>query len=296
MKTNKLITIISIFFIGIFLASCTTQTKIKEVDNIAKDITLPNDSDIVIPNEEVKETPKNFSVIEPQVKAGDEKEVKGEDYNLSNAITTKEDCFDSDGGLIFNLKGYIKDTQGKIFKDYCKDSARVVEYKCGIIGYKEETQESCTYGCYDGACKKQSEDQKCKDSDDGKIYDKKGVVSYLGKNYSDYCKSENYIIEQYCTTIGMNGEEEKLCVDGCVDGVCVIKTIDNQATCLDSDFGPNDRYTKGKVTDPKGMVEDSCMNAYTVYEYKCNVVGFRLKQNVVCPDGYKCSDGACITV
>lgn len=297
MKTNKLITIISILFIAFFLASCTnTNTNITEQNNLVQDITIPKDEVRVIPQNDVKDVPKNFSVIEPVVKTGEEKEVKNENYNLSNAVTTKENCFDSDGGFIFYTKGYIKDTEGEIFKDYCKDSNHVVEYKCGIIGYKDESESYCQYGCFDGACKNPTEDQLCKDSDGGKNYENKGTVSYLNKTYTDYCKNIDYIKEQFCTNLGINGEYEKLCDDGCIDGACVIKTINNLDTCKDSDFGINERYTKGNVTDKKGVIEDTCMNSNTVEEYKCNVVGFRMKQNIICPDTYKCVDGACVTI
>ena len=294
MKSNKLITIISIMLIAVFLASCTKIDTQKQ--NTFQNVTIPNNAsgDVVIPKEDSKEIPSNFSVIEPKVSPGSEKEVKDEGYNLSNSITTKDNCFDSDGGFIFGTKGYIKDTQSKIFKDYCKNNDFVVEYKCGIIGYKEEETSFCTYGCFDGACKAPSEEQLCKDSDGGKIYEKKGTIAYLNQTYTDYCKNANYIKEQYCTNLGVNAEEEKLCDNGCLDGACVVKTIDNQATCKDSDFGSNERYTKGIVTDSKGSVEDSCMNSYTLYEYKCNVVGFRMKQNILCPDTYKCVDGACV--
>ncbi len=82
----------------------------------------------------------------------------------------------------------------------------------------------------------------CTDSDGGKEYYKKGIVTESGKTYADYCfektsdncvkePCDNWVKEYFClpystVNIGLGGvaEEDYKCPNGCKDGACLATT------------------------------------------------------------------------
>lgn len=65
--------------------------------------------------------------------------------------------------------------------------------------------------------------EKCNDSDNGKIYFIKGIVSKKGRNYSDYCINDNYLKEYYCSKYKFVYSKLFRCLNSCIDGACVDK-------------------------------------------------------------------------
>jgi len=62
----------------------------------------------------------------------------------------------------------------------------------------------------------------CSDSDGGKVYTERGIVTYENRDvvYTDYCTSDIKLKEYYC--FGDDIESERhLCREGCVDGACI---------------------------------------------------------------------------
>ncbi|MFH0936119.1 MAG: hypothetical protein V1815_00380, partial [Candidatus Woesearchaeota archaeon] len=132
----------------------------------------------------------------------------------------------------------------------------------------------------------------CTDSDDGKNYYVKGNVSYIGGAfYNDFCPYNNTLSESICLN-GAPAWEQYLCPSGCKDGACIL--VKNE-TCTDSDGGKN-IYVKGYGTGtntPAGPVYDTCIDPKRVDELICQ--GTEIADTTLdCPDGYLCSDGACV--
>ena len=68
----------------------------------------------------------------------------------------------------------------------------------------------------------------CTDSDGGKNYSVKGIVTDTGKSYADYCQGAFYLKEYFClpsssTGLGGAAEEDVVCPNSgsCVNGACV---------------------------------------------------------------------------
>ncbi len=154
----------------------------------------------------------------------------------------------------------------------------------------------------------------CVDSDGGKNYNVTGVVSYDGKNYTDFCSegSNKVLMERYCLSNGqrdtygnmhMNGYYE--CPNGCKNGACLPSSTSNAANnsipCKDSDNGLN-YYIKGNVStlNNRGgrvVVVDSCSTykvngLYQVTEWYCRESGVVDAKRFGCPAG--CKNGACL--
>ena len=67
------------------------------------------------------------------------------------------ECWDSDGGKNFNVKGNLI-VGDKMWWDECSSTQRLVENFC-LYGVKNQPQRgmiifNCQFGCFDGACQK----------------------------------------------------------------------------------------------------------------------------------------------
>lgn len=92
---------------------------------------------------------------------------------------------------------------------------------CDNITYQNECyrKASMVSKRSDGACIPE-ENLSCLDSDSGLDYFTKGVVTYKGETYEDYCSSDSKVVEYFCR----NGEVERTgyrCPNGCYDGACM---------------------------------------------------------------------------
>lgn len=136
----------------------------------------------------------------------------------------------------------------------------------------------------------------CSDSDGGKDYLKRGMVSFFshgsGTSFEDRCVGD-YMLEYYCDGNSYR-EERHICSGGyCSGGVCVAS---NSSLCQDSDGGLN-YFQKGHLnwTVQKFEDDDHCSDANTLVEYVCgvNIDGASIYEDAVptCPNG--CEDGAC---
>jgi len=154
------------------------------------------------------------------------------------------------------------------------------------------------------------EEPTCTDSDGGRDYYMKGIVSYGNWTRTDRCglydnnpsNDPNDLNEFYCRSDGEGVEEVYKCPNGCKDGACLNQTQQN-ATCTDSDGGL-DYYVKGNVQIGNNIYEDMCIkdkltdlpDSKDVSEYICanyadGSPGSFNTQIYKCPNG--CKDGAC---
>lgn len=246
----------------------------------------------------IDETSTTDDVIKPDTTtpnvSSDEAQVndKVEDFDTTKAKTDENGCYDSEGGIFYEKKGYIIDVKDQRFEDECLSTLSLSDVYCGPIGYKAISTYSCDFGCKDGQCMPGDESLlNCIDSDYDDYYNK-GTVTYMNETKTDYCKNGNTLIEHKCSLVELPIESEKYCSDGCEDGACILKEKEEDTSCTDTDFGPESEYVKGNVTDPKGTIEDECLNSNTVKEYRCNSIGYRAYTNIACPNG--CVDGACV--
>lgn len=275
--TKKTILILSILLCAIFLVSCTKGTVTKTETQV--DTPKPQESQTQTTTSTA--TGGNSGTITNSESGFDE----------SKGFTDKDGCYDSEGAKVYEKRGYIIDAKKLRYEDNCTSERILKEYYCGQIGYKTEESYTCPNGCQNGACLTTSTaTQTCVDTD-FKDYFKKGTVTYKGSSSTDYCKDADNVIEYLCTTVGIMIEEQKYCSYGCSDGACKNNEATQTNSCTDSDFGSGQEFTKGIVTDPKGSIEDSCLNSNTVKEWKCSSVGFRTSTNLECKNG--CLDGAC---
>lgn len=112
-----------------------------------------------------------------------------------------------------------KDQYDNVFTDTCVSNSQVKEYYCEFNLVKNRTKD-CDYGCSNGVCNQRN----CSDTDGGKNYGLKGILTNLNNNYqyTDYCSSNN-LIEYFCdpTSATFWGQERHTCTNGCSAGACM---------------------------------------------------------------------------
>ena len=148
------------------------------------------------------------------------------------------DCTDSDEYDFFNASsasGPLENGSLSTLNDYCEENtlheARCIwdrDYNNRILDYYSI---DCASGCSDGACI--VPDDTCTETDRGRDIAVKGNNSGLNWDYrrvntSDYCYSDNELIEYYCegphdySGPKVMGEYYTKCELGCVDGACIL--------------------------------------------------------------------------
>jgi len=220
-------------------------------------------------------------------------------------------CTDSDG-LDYSIKGNVvgyRLVNGNLEKysyfDGCHNSSSLVEFYCEGNNIKGTGIIPCENGCKDGACIGEqliNQTIQCTDSDGGANFDVKGTTGIPENMKEDYCRDAGSVIELTCAIdyVGWRGDWHD-CHLGCSNGACLTAPsptpTPSQPTCTDSDKGKN-YLVKGSTTVVKadGTTEtntDSCNKDGTIKEWYCQD-NAALGENVKCPAGRICSNGACI--
>ncbi|MEM4663157.1 MAG: hypothetical protein QXM75_03995 [Candidatus Diapherotrites archaeon] len=211
---------------------------------------------------------------------------------------TTSGCKDSDGKDIFT-KG-ITEFNGNYFPDICTGTNSLIEHYCAenepgcdSNGLRYFQQDCPTgYRCIDGACVKDSgQPTGCKD-DDGRDYYRRGTTTDQTGTYIDKCSSDGTkLYEYYC--VFDNATIEEVSAPGnyiCKDGAFV--EANPSSTCIDSDG--KDIYTKGTVNENGRISTDECTcGGSRVKEMFC-YKGMTASEEIYCPTGYTCIDGACV--
>ncbi len=183
-------------------------------------------------------------------------------------------CSDSDG-LDFTVRGTLASGES----DYCIDAKTLNEYYCqdGIM----EVQKVCDGACFDGACIA----AECSDSDGTDIY-QRGVASYAGAEYLDFCNGLSEVVEFSCSSGSIKNTSTK-CPAGyfCSDGICT------NSPCVDTDGF--DIFRPGTTSINNTQYNDYCIDSSRGIEYRC--LGDEVDDFVTfgCPNGYYCDSGAC---
>ena len=177
---------------------------------------------------------------------------------------TNQTCFDSDGGINYNLKGYVQiDTfnssgnSSNTYWDRCTlPNQQIIEYYCLNNGLSY----SINYcNCIDGACVTATTtttssttsttvlqtttttssststttlpiNQTCFDSDGGRNYYLRGTVTMLnGSIVTDWCSYPWYaptgiLSEYYCNNEDNIAADYYTCSGGCTNGACAVPT------------------------------------------------------------------------
>jgi len=170
---------------------------------------------------------------------------------IKEAEASEQKCTDSDGGEQYFQKGQACFSNG-CKEDQCipKECEECYDHVREFICYNWSDDVfikavPCPYGCKDGACIIQDEENTCFDSDDGKDY---GIIGWvLDRKYwsngkplfsedACYIDSDNggkktnfsgpYISENFCSGDQFTGTHQ-FCTKGCVDRACV----DGEVTC-----------------------------------------------------------------
>lgn len=156
----------------------------------------------------------------------------------------------------------------------------------------------------------QTEKPTCVDSDSGKNFDTKGIVSggsygtigYNHNPFTDYCNTytPNQLIEYFCLGDSVQ-YNSYICPNSCSNGACVQTPAPPIATCSDSDNGFT-LYERGAATgttsggELKNNISDSCIalgGKTYLNEWTCDTDKSKLYSYYYdCP--YGCNNGACL--
>ncbi|MBW2982354.1 hypothetical protein KY343_05725, partial [Candidatus Woesearchaeota archaeon] len=150
----------------------------------------------------------------------------------------EKECTDSDGGRTDYLnQGEIR-LDGTLYaKDFCFGST-LTEWYCTDGDFEYDTY-SCPYGCKDGACIQEEEEDeifKCVDQDSGRKYDVASECTTIFPDgseeiYRDECYYEDELHEYYCSgDPAYEGTACKMitynCPYGCENGKCLTRSGD----------------------------------------------------------------------
>ncbi len=127
-------------------------------------------------------------------------------------------CTDTDEGLNYSVKGYVNTSiNDTLWWDSCQDSNILSEKYC-VSGVSYERNETCEYGCSDGAC---SPAPYCTDTDGGLDYTIAGYVDSLANAsfWWDSCQDSNILLETYCISEIPHVTAET-CQNGCFNSIC----------------------------------------------------------------------------
>jgi len=199
-------------------------------------------------------------------------------------------CEDSDGGMDYNEAGIVS-AAGINYSDVCQGNT-LVEYYC-VNNAATSVSYQCPQGttCASGRCTA----NKCTDTDSMKSIYYAGVVTVVNDSgqfsFNDVCNDYTSVREYSCE--GLNLKTELIsCPSGyhCSGGDCY-----SNVACEDTDGGP-DRYEKGTLTVGNIQRTDFCSNSETLVEFSCSGTDSYTQESYVCPSGYGCSNGRCVSV
>ncbi len=149
----------------------------------------------------------------------------GEGCDSSNKACkqTVPTCTESDNGKDYLVKGTTSILTGSSLMDQCLDAYQLQEYYCASPAATAISTEfkNCENGCANGFCKP-GVSQSCVDPD-GKNYNRKETMAYLGLTYTDYCDSRfpGYVVEYYCNDEGVGKAQYGSCGNStCFSGAC----------------------------------------------------------------------------
>ena len=205
-------------------------------------------------------------------------------------------CEDSDGGMDYDTEGTVTQTYsegpGIVRRDSCIGTF-VQELFCRSDNTAGQQLHNCEYGCTDGACTPEPEEEPvCNDSDGGRDYDERGTTTRtMGdetETHTDTCLG-NSVREYYCQASSSIGSVLHTCAYGCTAGVC---NEEPEPTCTDSDGGAtyNERGTVTRIDGDETQTNTDYCVSNSVREYYCLSNNIRsVSRSCV----YGCTEGAC---
>ena len=198
-------------------------------------------------------------------------------YKCASGILIKGvQCEDSDYGLDYYVKGTVSEGGYPVATDKCTSSRELIEYYCGTYGLDSGIYLCPSgYECKDGACVEE-EIVRCSDSDGGKDYNKKGIVSEGGVPVAtDKCTSSRELIEYFCGDYGLDSDIYN-CLSGyeCKDGACI-----KQGDICNEGWIGNPQCSGNNVIQ---TWQDSDCNSYSKTKEDCQTKGM------------VCENGACV--
>jgi len=177
-------------------------------------------------------------------------------------------CEDTDNGNNPESGGevtYIYKGREKTYIDYCYNKGRKLkEYYCNNENKVKSIKYKCKDSCINGECIPET---KCVDSDFGKDYLTKGVVTYIKEDseetYTDYCYNEKKVYEYYCNSEGKLRKKKKTCKNVCIDGACmdfsyqdIISRIDVKNSTLDTETQNYNLILSSSLNEEKPIYTD----------------------------------------
>ncbi len=264
---------------------------------------------------------------------------EGETYNYRGMSFRIDDITPngySDGSDLIGISSLY-------FTDQCLDKETLLEYKCedsyyvylGELGEDPEgyilflnkstlLQYSlatvCPDGCVNGACvQPNSTNYKCTETDNGLNYYAKGITSYNGYDYEDFCvdsysivnegQSNQYILEvgdlvEYSCYYPNNTQRcyatscpfiKYHCPDGCVEGECVSESRENCSLIINNQFQDkdNDGCHAGTDSDCGGIegVDNPEITCFDNIDNDCDGMIDSLDNDLSC--NLDCGDNIC---
>ncbi|MBS1266416.1 MAG: hypothetical protein MAG795_00383 [Candidatus Woesearchaeota archaeon] len=222
--------------------------------------------------------------------------------SLKHTGRCESSCTDTDGGLNYNEFGTVT-SNGKSYKDWCKNTAMLYEYYCNGDDVQSVIH-NCITGCSDGACKDGSFDYSV--STDKSYYQKADTVTITGKVSSTHTAKVNTVVVTNSGTVHRVEMEKMPCAysSGGMAGFCMYKgeyVIGKsyeigELTAQESEIV---RYGEAYVsvkTDSKsdsmsvvhGTVKYFVVSIATIGdEHKADFTSFKVDANSICKD----SDG-----
>lgn len=227
-------------------------------------------------------------------------------YGRCNPAPEPIRCTDSDNGKNYYTKGKVV-TSDESMWDYCKSDNVLVELTCDEAGGKAYDY-TCPYGCEEGRCLTQGEQEECTDSDGGKdIYTAGSAMSGEG-GAGDICITMSLLREAVCQD-GKVTQIDVTCPSSapyCNRGACST----SKPVCTDSDGGikPEKIGTSTQARMAESIRNtDYCHNSITkqpveyckgeswcgLREYYCGAEPTATYyKDVSCPEG--CRNGVCL--
>lgn len=190
--------------------------------------------------------------------------------SLSSSRSSAQ-CQDTDGGNNPNVFGTAR-FNGQSQDDVC-DGDTLREAVCSM-GFMETVVSNCDYGCNNGACRP--------------------FPPASSQGSSSQGSSQAYVTEQACIAAGQYwNRENRRCTPDRV--VCSQDDQDDgfQIGVAGTAYGYDANATGDNARIRKAFI-DECVDDDTILESQCDGTYNAFLEERDCPDGYECSNGACI--